>query len=337
MHKYITQAHGDGGLLTQELINNIFLRFFHNPILQRCGDSAVFQIGEYHFAITTDSFVIDPIFFAGGNIGKLSVCGTINDLAVSGAKPLFLTAAFIIEEHFPIQDLELIVKSMSEEASEADVKFIAGDTKVVGHGQCDKIFINTTGIGIVSNDRLNLNTGELIENGDAVLINGTIGDHGMSIMIKRNFENLWIPVISDCASLNQMIESLFSAGVRIKFMRDVTRGGLATILNEIVKGKAFGIDLFESSIPINEAVRGACEILGFDPLYVANEGKVVIIVDKENADKALEILRKDKYGHQSQLIGYTNNKIPQTVLMHTLAGGKRILEILADVQLPRIC
>lgn len=337
MYQHIIQAHGSGGLLTQELIKNVFYEHLKNEILLQQGDAAVCSIGKEHIAISTDSFVIDPIFFPGGDIGKLSVCGTVNDLAVVGAKPQFLSAAFILEEQFSIEELSKIVQSMSDEARRAGVFIVAGDTKVVGKGQCDKIFITTTGVGIVPEERLHLVDARDVQPGDVIVVNGTLGDHGMSIMIKRHFENFWMPVISDCACLNGMIEELFHQNIRVKFMRDATRGGLATVLNEIAHKAGCGIELYEEQIPITEAVAGACEVLGFDPLYVANEGKVVIVVDKEDVEKAVDVMQRHEQGRQSSIIGCIVAEHKGKVLMHTRVGGRRIVDMLADDQLPRIC
>jgi hydrogenase expression/formation protein HypE len=301
------------------------------------SDSAVLKIKSENIAFTTDSYVVSPVFFPGGDIGKLAVCGTVNDLSVSGAKPMYLSASFIIEEGFQINDLKRIAQSMAKEAKEAGVLIVTGDTKVVGSGMCDKIFINTTGVGELQEKDTEISSGKNIQSGDKILINGTIADHGMAIMCAR--ENLSIEgnIVSDCASLNSMIKELLESGIRVKFMRDATRGGLATVLNEVSGKQNIGIEINESSILLKESVRGVCEILGYDPLYVANEGKAIIIVDSADEDSALKIMRKHHLGRSSTVIGEITNEHRGTVILNTSIGGRRILNILSGEQLPRIC
>ena len=337
MTEKILLGHGSGGKLTHDLIKNIFIKYFQNDILSVQGDSSVLNLNAENIAVTTDSFVVDPVFFPGGDIGKLAICGTVNDLAVSGAKPLYLTAAFIIEEGFPMDSLISIVKSMADEAKKSGVYIVAGDTKVVNTGKCDKIFINTTGIGIIDRKRIHISSGLNIKPGDKIIINGTIGDHGMTIMKAREFESFDINIKSDCACLNGLIEKVLEVSENVHFMRDATRGGLASVLCEIVESKNFGISIDENNIEVNEGVRGMCEVLGLDPAYVANEGKVIIIVDENDAEKVLEIMHRQDYGADSRIIGEVTIKYPGQCWMNTIIGGKRIIDMLTGEQLPRIC
>ena len=333
----VMMSHGSGGRLMQEMIRDVFFRNFDNEMLNRQTDAAVFPGGYDNYAFTTDSFVIHPVFFPGGDIGKLAVCGTVNDLAVSGATPFYLSASFILEEGFDFGDLEKIVTSMSGEAKKAGVKIVTGDTKVVDKGKCDKIFINTTGIGALDETNKHIGSGRNVETGDLILINGSVGDHGIAVMSARNELNINVQLDSDCASLNNMIASLLQKNIRVKFMRDPTRGGLATVLNELVHNKPFGIEMKESAVPVKENVLGMCEMLGFDPLYVANEGKVVMVIHKEDAEKALEILKQHEYGTESAIIGEIIPDHPGKAWLKTAVGGKRIIDMLSGEQLPRIC
>lgn len=333
MEKYILLGHGSGGQLSHELISKVFVKHFNNEILQQQTDAAILD----NIAFTTDAYVVDPIFFPGGNIGHLAVCGTVNDLAVSGAIPKYLSAAFIIEEGFPVSDLELIVKTMAEEAEKAGVKIVTGDTKVVNKGQCDKVFINTAGIGMIDSKHQHISTGKNIEAGDVILINGSIGDHGMAIMAARNFAEFKTDIVSDCASLNGLIGNVLAAGCRVKFMRDATRGGIATVLSELAQMKNVGIEIDEHKVPVNENVRGMCELLGFDPFYVANEGKVLMVVHKDDADKTLSIIRQHTCGRFGEIIGRVVDEHRGKAILHTEIGGKRIIDKLAGEQLPRIC
>lgn len=336
MSDFITLNHGSGGRASQDLIKNIFLKSFggSNRIL---SDSAVLDLPQKQVAFTTDSFVIDPVFFPGGDIGKLAVCGTVNDLAVSGAVPKFITASFIIEEGLAIKDLKRIVDSMAEQTKIANVKIVAGDTKVVHKGKCDKIFINTTGIGVFEKDYSFISTGERIEINDKIIVNGFLGEHSIAVLGARNDMGLKVDVMSDCASLNELIQSVVKTGLRVKFMRDVTRGGLATVLNEIADMVNLGIELEEKDIPVRETVNGLCEILGFDPLYLANEGKVMMIVHSDDADKIVKVLRKHPLGEESKVIGKIVSGHPKMVIGKTKIGGKRIINMLQGEQLPRIC
>jgi len=336
-NKNVLLGHGSGGKLSHDLISQLFVKYFDNPILRQQTDSALLEIKSKNLAYTTDSYVVDPIFFPGGNIGKLAIAGTVNDLAVSGAVPKYISTGFIIEEGFPLDDLEIIVKSMSEEAKKAGVLIVTGDTKVVDRGKCDKVFINTSGIGILNENLLNISSGKEIKQGDHIIINGSIGDHGMAILSARNELNIKSAIESDCACLNELIQEIVSSESQIKFMRDATRGGVATVLTELASGKNYGIELDESKLVVNENVRGMCEMLGFDPLYVANEGKVIMIVSDADSDKVLQIMHKNQFGKQAAVIGEIVDSHHGKGWITTTIGGKRIIDMLAGEQLPRIC
>ena len=333
----ILLGHGSGGKLSHNLIDSIFVKYFDNDFLRQQTDSAILDVGGKKIAYTTDSFVVDPIFFPGGNIGNIAIAGTVNDLAVSGATPKYLSCGFIIEEGFPLEDLETIVKTMAEEAKEAGVIIVTGDTKVVDRGKCDKVFINTSGVGIIEDENLNIGIAKDIKVGDKIIVNGTIGDHGMSVMAARNELNINANIESDCACLNNMISDIMKEGINIKFMRDATRGGIGTVLSELAKNREFGVYIKEDLLPLNEAVRGMCELLGFDPLYVANEGKIIMVVSNEDSDKVVEILRKNKYGKNSSIIGEIKDDFKGSAWLETVIGGKRIIDMLSGQQLPRIC
>jgi len=288
-------------------------------------------------AFTTDSFVVDPLFFPGGDIGRLAVCGTVNDLSVSGARPLYMSSAFIIEEGLPIETLEKIVKSMTAEAVNAGVQIVTGDTKVVKRGQCDKVFINTAGIGIIEKKYEPISYGRLNRPGDNILVNGYLGDHEIAILSARENITFEEPVFSDVAPLNHMIRAMLEAGVDIHFMRDITRGGIATILSEIATSQHVGILIDENLIPIREQVKGLCEVFGFNPLYLANEGKVALVVSQETTRLALEIMKSQIEGKYAAVIGTLTDSDKGRVLMKSAVGGTRIVEKLAGEQLPRIC
>ncbi len=337
MEKNILLGHGSGGRLSHDLISNLFFKHFSNPVLAGQSDSALLKINTADIAFTTDSYVVDPVFFNGGNIGKLAVCGTVNDLAVSGAIPKYISAGFIIEEGFPYDDLETIVSTMAEEARNAGVIIATGDTKVVNKGQCDKLFINTSGIGILEEKYRPISSGETIQTGDGILINGSIADHGMTIMAARNFGNFTTDIKSDCAALNHMIREILDAGCRVKFMRDATRGGLATVLCELAEHNNLGIEVYEQHVFVRENVRGICELLGFDPFYVANEGKVVMVVAGNDAEKALQIMKQNESGKEASIIGTITGQPKGKAIMKTAIGGTRIIDMLAGEQLPRIC
>jgi len=285
--------------------------------------------------MTTDSYVVDPIFFPGGNIGSLAVHGTVNDLSMQGARPLYLTLALILEEGLALQDLKRIVDAMAEAAREAEVSIVAGDTKVVPKGHVDKIFINTSGIGLIPDD-VNV-SGHNARPGDVVLINGHIGDHGMAILSKREGFHFDSPLTSDSAPLNGLVSSILRVSHEIHVLRDPTRGGVATALNEVAAHSDVGIHLFEENVPISPSVAAACEILGLDPLYVANEGKCLVIVPREAAKQVLKAMKKNNYGRDSVIIGEVTTENPGRVLLKTKIGGTRILSMLTGEQLPRIC
>lgn len=333
----IMLSHGNGGRMMHDLVENLFIRNFSNTILNDQTDSAVIDINDATIAFTTDSFVVDPIFFPGGDIGKLAVCGTVNDLSVSGANPLYLSVSLIIEEGFPMKDLERIVLSMAKEARKAKVSIVTGDTKVVNRGKCDKIFINTSGIGILNKKDRSIGKGTKIQTGDKIIINGTIGDHGMAVMNARESFNFKTSIHSDCASLNSFIRTILENSSQVKFMRDPTRGGVAAVLNELVQKKTFGIEIEESSIPVSEGVRGMCEILGYDPLFIANEGKVVLVSGQKECSKILNVMKEDKLGKKSRIIGEIVDDHHGKVVLKTMTGGKRIVDIMTGEQLPRIC
>ena len=323
--------------MMHELIENIFVKHFDNKILREQTDAAILRLTSTNVAFTTDSFVVDPIFFPGGDIGKLAVCGTVNDLAVSGATPLYLSASFIIEEGFPLADLEKIVLSMKNEVHKAKISIVTGDTKVVNKGKCDKVFINTSGIGAIQDKNKSIGTGNKIRPGDKILINGNIGDHGIAVMSARESFNFHSPVVSDCAPLNFFIQRLLNTSKQVRFMRDPTRGGVATVLNELAGKGDFGIEIDEASLPVSEGVVGMCEILGFDPLYIANEGKVIIVAGRRDSDKVLSVMKSSREGKQSAVIGEIVRDHPGKVVLKTVTGGKRIIDLLTGEQLPRIC
>ncbi|MCS7230045.1 MAG: hydrogenase expression/formation protein HypE [Candidatus Kryptonium sp.] len=331
----ILLGHGSGGKLTHELIKNIFLPAFNNPYLSELGDQAVINLNGLKIAFTTDSYVVNPIFFPGGNIGELAINGTVNDLAVGGAKPLFISAGLIIEEGFPISDLCLIVESMKKACEKAGVILVTGDTKVVEKGKGDKIFINTSGIGIIEHD-VEISP-KKVKPGDKIIINGPIGLHGIAILSKREGLEFEIEIESDTAPLNHLVEDILSASREIHWMRDPTRGGISSALNELAQLANVGIEIWESEIPIPEPVKSACEMLGLDPLYVANEGKIIVVVKNEDSDKVLEAMRKNPLGKDAKIIGEVTYEHPGFVLMKTIIGGKRVVDMLTGEQLPRIC
>ena len=333
----ILLSHGNGGRMMHNLIENLFLKYFANPILREQTDAAILNTGSAEIAFTTDSFVIDPIFFPGGNIGKLAVCGTVNDLAVSGAEPKYLSVSFIIEEGFPMKDLEAIVASLAEEAGNAGVMIVTGDTKVVNKGKCDKLFINTAGIGIVKPSYRAVSQAQNIKAGDLIIINGTIGDHGMAVMSARESFNFKTPVLTDCASLNHLIRKVLENSSGVKFMRDPTRGGVATVLNELTAKTGLGIEIEESALPVNKGVHAMCELLGFDPLHIANEGKVLIVADPAESELILNVMKNNSLGGQSAIIGRVVSDHPGKVVLKTETGGRRIIDSLTGDPLPRIC
>jgi hydrogenase expression/formation protein HypE len=327
--------HGSGGRASHELVTQVFLPEFKNALLESLEDSAVFEIGGARLAFSTDSYTVDPIFFPGGDIGSLAVHGTVNDVSMRGAKPLYLSVGYIIEEGFPMKDLERIISSMKEAAEAAGVQIVAGDTKVVNRGCADKIFINTAGIGVVKKD-VDI-SGKNAKVGDAVLVSGTMGDHGVTILSMREGLTFEAPIQSDSAPLNGLVEAMMAVSQGIRVMRDPTRGGLATTLNEIALQSKVGIELVEDRIPLREGVEGACELLGLDPLYLANEGKLIAVVAPEDSEKVLACMKANPYGRDAAVIGRIVADNPGRVFMKTVIGGTRILDMLAGEQLPRIC
>lgn len=335
MKEKILLSHGSGGRLSQQLIKELFLKKFDNRLLEKLGDSAIFEEKNIRWAFSTDSYVIKPLFFPGGDIGKLAVSGTINDLAVAGANPLFLSCALIIEEGLELSILEKIISSMKETADKANVQIITGDTKVVEHGSADRLFINTSGVGIVTTQD-NLSP-QRIEADDRIIINGTIGDHSIATLSGREEFDFQTEIKSDCAPLNDLIGKIIPACPGLKMMRDPTRGGLATVLNEVASEQSFAIELWEEKIPIRQEVTSICEILGFDPLYLANEGKVIFIVKQEEADKLLAMARVHPLGKESQIIGKVVSEPKGKVYLRTEIGSRRVIDVLTGDQLPRIC
>jgi hydrogenase expression/formation protein HypE len=335
MNDFVSLNHGSGGKLTHELIEKIFVKRF--AMSEPLTDSFILKESGLALAFTTDSYVVDPLFFPGGNIGKLAICGTVNDLAVSGAIPGYISASFIIEEGFPMNDLVLIAESMAEEAAKAGVKIVTGDTKVVDKGKCDKLFITTSGTGILRPDLDYISTGKRIKPGDKLIINGPLGNHAIAVLGARNKLTFRTTVTSDCASLNHLIHKVMKNCTEVLFMRDVTRGGLATVLNELARMIRSGIIVNEALIPIDDQVKGLCEMLGFDPLYLANEGKVLMVVGAGEENRVIEILRSDPLGRYSEVIGEIIPDKKELVVLDTSVGGKRILDMPAGMQLPRIC
>lgn len=328
-------GHGSGGRLSAELVHDIFLPVFRNPALAQLDDQAVVSINSQRIAITTDSFVVKPLFFPGGDIGSLAVHGTVNDLAMGGATPLYLSAAFIIEEGFLIAQLRSIVESMHRAAAAAGVTIVTGDTKVVEKGKGDGIFINTTGLGVVPAD-LTLSANRA-HPGDKVLLSGAIGEHGIAILAQREGLEFETTIQSDSAALHTLTASMLAASHAIRCMRDPTRGGVSSTLNEIAQQSRVGIEIKEQAIPIREEVRGACEMLGLDPLYVANEGKLIAIVAPEAADSVLMAMHRHPRGQNAAIIGTVVENQQNLVTMRTAFGTTRIVDMLAGDQLPRIC
>ncbi len=328
-------GHGSGGKLSAELVRDIFLPALRNPALARLDDQAIVNVNGQRLAITTDSFVVKPLFFPGGDIGSLAVYGTVNDLAMGGATPLFLSAAFIIEEGFSIEELRRVVNSMHLAADAAGVQVVTGDTKVVEKGKGDGLFINTTGIGLVP-DGIDLSA-DRARPGDQVLLSGFIGDHGIAILAQREGLEFETQIQSDSAALHTLVAAMLAASREIRCMRDPTRGGVSSTLNEIAQQSRVGIELEESTIPVREQVRGACELLGLDPLYVANEGKLIAIVAPQAAEAVLQAMRRHPLGSAAQIIGTIKDTHPGLVTMRTPLGTTRVVDMLAGDQLPRIC
>jgi len=331
--KKILPGHGSGGKLMNDMISGIIKEILGKDTIQ-IDDSAVLDIPHKKIAFTTDSYTVTPIFFPGGDIGKLAVNGTVNDLAVMGATPQFISCSLILEEGFDFDSFEKILLSMKKASETAGVEIVTGDTKVVPNGKGDKIYINTSGIGIFKRNVQR----KKIETGDKIIVSGTLGDHGITIMSLRNDLKFSSALKSDCAPLNIMIDRVLEKFPgSIKFMRDATRGGLASVLNEVTAGKNFSAVIKEDNVPVSEEVKGICGLLGLDPLYVANEGKVVIIAEPENAEEILDMLKKNEYGKDASIIGEIDSIYPGKVYIETYIGGRRLLPLLVEEQLPRIC
>jgi hydrogenase expression/formation protein HypE len=331
----ILLGHGSGGRLSAELLRDVFLPAFANPVLARLDDQAIVNVNGLRLAFTTDSFVIKPLFFAGGDIGSLAVHGTINDLAMGGAQPLFLSVAFILEEGLPMGELRRIVNSMRDAAVAADVQVVTGDTKVVEKGSGDGLFINTSGIGLVA-EGVQLSADQA-RPGDRVLLNGSIGEHGIAVLAQREGLEFESSLQSDSAPLHTLVAAMLKVTDHFRCFRDPTRGGLSSTCNEIAAQSRVGIVLEENAIPIREEVRGACELLGLDPLYVANEGKLIAIVDASAAEAVVDAMRRHPLGREAQIIGTVTAARPGLVTMRTNLGTTRIVDMLAGDQLPRIC
>jgi hydrogenase expression/formation protein HypE len=328
-------AHGSGGKAWQNLLEDFFLPRLANPILSQLSDSAVLEMPGSRIAFTTDSYVVEPLFFPGGDIGSLAVYGTVNDLSMSGARPLFISAGFILEEGFSLTELGTIADSMRKAAERCGVTLATADTKVVTRGKADKIFINTAGIGVVP-EGIEISAAQVTP-GDAVILSGTIGDHGISVLARREGLELGTELKSDAAPLNRLVADMLEVSPHIHCMRDPTRGGLASSLNEIVSQCKLGIELEEDRIPIRPEVSGACALLGFDPLYVANEGKLIAFCPAQESEKVLAAMHKNPLGEQASIIGRCIVEHPGIVTMRTRVGGSRIVDMLTGEQLPRIC
>jgi hydrogenase expression/formation protein HypE len=335
----ITLAHGSGGKAMHDLIEGLFLAYLHNPLQETLEDQAVFELGDHgrgiRLAFTTDSFVVTPIFFPGGDIGSLAIHGTVNDLAMSGARPLYLSAGFILEEGFPTDTLRCILASMQAAAEQAGVYVVTGDTKVVSQGAADQIFINTSGIGIIEQP-LHISSSRA-QVGDKVILSGSLGDHGVTVLVARGDLALETEIRSDTAPLWSLVHDMLGVSTDIHCLRDPTRGGVGTTLNEMAISSEVGIAIEECYIPVRDEVRGACEILGLDPLYVANEGKLIAIVAAEVADRMVDKMRQHPLGREARMIGEVQAEPPGIVMLKTAFGGTRIVDMLVGEQLPRIC
>ena len=329
----IQAGHGSGGKLMNDMINTVIRQILGETSIQ-LDDSAILDIPSGRVAFTTDTFTVTPIFFPGGDIGRLAVNGTVNDLAVMGARPRYISCALVLEEGLDMDEFASVLRSMRQAADEAGVQIVTGDTKVVPHGKGDRIYINTTGIGIMENEVQRRE----IQAGDRIIINGTVGDHGSTIMAQRNELSFSGGLASDCAPLNHMIGSVIEKFPEaVNFMRDATRGGVASVLNEIVGGTSFAAKLVQAQVPVKDEVAGLCDILGLDPLYVANEGKVIFIVKEKDAEGILECIRKDSHGAEAAIIGEITEEFPGKAYIETEIGGKRMLPLQLEEQLPRIC
>ena len=332
---HILLAHGSGGQMSADLLHRLFLPRFENPYLNRLDDQAVLEVGGQRIAFTTDSFVVHPLFFPGGDIGRLAVNGTINDLAMAGARPLFLSAGYILEEGLALNDLAAILDSMQVACQEAGVLLVTGDTKVVNKGSGDQCFINTAGIGVLEHRRLL--SADQARPGDVVILSGTIGDHGMAVMSQREGLDLETEIRSDTAPLHGLVAAMLETPAEFRCLRDPTRGGLASTLNELARASGVGIEIEEEQIPVRPAVQAACELLGLDPLYVANEGKLVAIVSASDAEAIVEQIRRHPLGSEGSVIGRVTERHPKMVVMRTRIGGTRVVDLHPGELLPRIC
>lgn len=334
MSETVLLVHGSGGRLSHELIEKVLVPTIANPLLEKMDDSAVFPV-EGKLAFTTDSYVVNPLFFPGGDIGRLAICGTVNDLSMTGARPLYLSLSLIIEEGLPMAELEQVMKSVRETAEEAGVAIATGDTKVVNKGSADKLFICTSGVGLVP-DGIDI-SGSNARPGDKVIVSGPVGNHGIAVMSSREGLQFSTPIVSDCAPLNAMVSRMLEVSPHIHCLRDPTRGGLATTLNELARQSNVGIVINEDAIPVEEGVRGACEMLGFDPLYVANEGKLIAIVSPDESETIVNAIKKENYGRHAAVIGEVTGDHKSRVAMKTSIGATRIVDMLTGELLPRIC
>ena len=334
MGEKILLAHGSGSRLSHDLISKVLTPVIMNPVLARMDDSAVMDMSG-RLAFTTDSYVVNPIFFPGGDIGRLAVCGTVNDLSMSGARPLYLSLALIIEEGLDIDDLSRIMESVREAADEAGIQIVTGDTKVVNRGKADRLFINTAGIGLIESGADI--SGSSARPGDKIILSGGIGEHGMAVMSQREGLHFSLPVVSDCAPLNHLVAAMIAVSSNIRSLRDPTRGGLACTLNEFAKQSDVGIVIEEDKIPVHDGVRGLCELLGLDPLYIANEGKLVAVVAEADVADVLSAMRKNKYARQAAVIGKVTAEHRGRVVMKTRIGASRIVDMPVGEILPRIC
>jgi hydrogenase expression/formation protein HypE len=334
MEDKILLAHGGGGKLSHDLVKQNFVPLFDNTFLNKLDDSAVFEL-KGRLAFTTDSYVVNPIFFPGGDIGRLAVCGTVNDLSMSGAVPKYLSIALIIEEGLLMSDLKRVIGSIKKAAQEAGVKVVTGDTKVVNKGSADKLFINSAGVGVIPSG-VDI-SGSNARVGDKIILSGSIGDHGIAVISQREGLQFSSTIKSDCAPLNKLVAGMLDSSVEIRCLRDPTRGGLSSTLNEFAESSRVGIRIEEQSLPVHEGVQAACELLGFDPLYVANEGKLVAVVAANGVEKLVEVMRRNKYGKEAAIIGEVVSEHPGRVVMKTRMGASRIVDMMVGEQLPRIC
>ncbi|MCG8637595.1 MAG: hydrogenase expression/formation protein HypE [Desulfobacterales bacterium] len=327
--------HGSGGKVSHAMFSDLILPLFDSPELAKQDDGAVLEVPEGRLAFSTDSYVVDPIFFPGGNIGDLAVNGTVNDISMCGAIPLYISVGLIIEEGLPVKDLKLILETMAGAAGKAGVRIVTGDTKVVPRGKADKIFINTSGVGVIP-EGVDV-SGSQAQPGDKIIVSGTIADHGITVLSEREGLKFDSDVQTDSAPLNHMVKAILDSGCEVHVLRDPTRGGLGTTLNEIAGQSGVGIRLYEDKLPVRGAVQGTCELLGFDPLYIANEGKLIAIVPEKDANKVLETIQADEFGKEAVIIGEVTDQDRGRVILETLIGGTRVVDMLAGEQLPRIC